>query len=164
MIHPGFTSCWFLDFEFHQVAGEVPLPICLAAHELTSGTKIELFGDQLTSRTSPPYPVDSSALIVAYAAHAELSCHLALGWAPPEAVLDLYAEFRCLTNGLYLPLGNGILGASHCFGLPVIEATTKEAMRGLAIRGGPFTGEERSAYSLIALVTSECWRAFTRPC
>lgn len=145
MSSAGLESCWFIDFEFQQLPGELPSPICLVAHELSSGARIELFGDELTGRRHPPYPVDASALFVAYSATAELSCHLALGWPLPERVLDLYAEFRCLTNGVYLPMGSGIVGASHHFGLPTMEASEKDAMRDLAIRGGPYSGEEREA-------------------
>jgi DNA polymerase-1 len=141
----GFASCWFVDFEFQQVPGEIPSPICMVAFELFSQTKIELFGDQLRARTHAPYPVDASALFVAYSATAELSCHLALGWPLPERVLDLYAEFRCLTNDIYLPLGSGIVGASHHFGLSTIDAEEKEIMRDLAIRGGPYTKDESKA-------------------
>ena len=140
-----FTSYWFVDFEFQQLAGECPSPICMVAHELFSGERIELFGDELTRRAQPPYPVDASALFVVYSATAELSCHLALGWPLPERVLDLYAEFRCLTNDIYLPLGSGIAGASHYFGLSTIDAEEKEIMRDLAIRGVPYTQDESKA-------------------
>lgn len=145
MLAAGFTSCWFVDFEFQQLPGEIPSPICMVACELFSGTKIELFGDQLRARTHAPYPVDASALFVAYSATAELSCHLALDWPLPEQVLDLYAEFRCQTNGVYLPLGSGIVGASYYFGLSGIDAEEKEVMRDLAIRGGPYNRDERQA-------------------
>jgi DNA polymerase I len=140
---PGFTSCWFVDFEFQQLPGERPSPICMVARELSSGARIELFGEQLTSRTRPPYPVDASALFVAYSATAELSCHLALGWPLPDRVLDLYAEFRNRTNDIYLPFGSGIVGASRYFGLSSIDAEEKEIMRDLAIRGGPYSLDER---------------------
>ena len=145
MIPAGFNSCWFVDFEYRQLPGEPPLPICLVAHELGSGTRIELFGDDLTSRRCPPYPVDASALFVAYSATAELSCHLALGWPLPARILDLYAEFRCLTCGLYLHLGSGMVGASHYYGLPTIDAGQKEVMRELAMRGGPYSSDEHGA-------------------
>jgi hypothetical protein len=61
----------------------------------------------------------------------------------PERVLDLYAEFRCLTNGLNPYFGNGILGASAWFGLPVMGAAEKGSMRKLAMRGGPWSEFER---------------------
>ena len=145
MIPAGFNSCWLVDFEYRQLPGELPLPICLVAHELGSGARIELFGDDLISRGCPPYPVDASALFVAYSATAELSCHPALGWPLPAQVLDLYAEFRCLTCGLYLHLGSGMVGASHYYRLPTIDAGQKEAMRELAIRGGPYSSDEYGA-------------------
>jgi DNA polymerase I len=148
-----FTACWNVDFEFQQPTGECPSPICMVAHELFSGTRIELFGEQLTSLTSPPYPVDASSLFVAYSATAELSCHLALNWPLPESVLDLYAEFRCLTNDIHLPFGSGIIGASHFFGLSTIDAEEKEIMRDLAIRGGPYTEDESKA--LVAYCASD---------
>jgi hypothetical protein len=63
----------------------------------------------------------------------------------PLRVLDLYVEFRTLTNGRSLPHGNGLLGALAYFGLDAIEAAEKDAMRALALRGGPYTPAEREA-------------------
>jgi hypothetical protein len=68
-----------------------------------------------------------------------------MGWPIPERVIDLYAEFRNLTNGLSKPCGNGLLGALTYYGLSSIGADEKGAMRDLAIRGGPYTAEERVA-------------------
>ena len=48
---------------------------------------------------------------------AELGAFLALGWPLPEAVLDLYVEFRAETNGLPTPSGSGLLGALAYHGL-----------------------------------------------
>lgn len=54
-------------------------------------------------------------------------------------------SFGCLTNGCYRLLGNGLVGASHFFGLSTIDAGQKEAMRELAFRGGPYdTGEQEA--------------------
>jgi hypothetical protein len=61
----------------------------------------------------------------------------------PKRVLDLFVEFRCLTNGLPLAKGKGLLGALAYYGLAGIDAGEKEDMRQLAIRGGPFTDRER---------------------
>jgi hypothetical protein len=60
-------------------------------------------------------------------------------------VLDLFFEFRTLTNGLLTPSGWGLLGALVYHGLPAMAGGEKEAMRDLAIRGGPFTDAERTA-------------------
>jgi hypothetical protein len=84
-------------------------------------------------------------LFVAYYASAEMGCHLALGWPLPENVLDLYAEFRNLTNGLPLPYGRSLLGALVYLGLSSISASEKDEMRELAIRGGPYTVKERES-------------------
>jgi len=84
-------------------------------------------------------------LFVAFYSSAELGCHLALGWPLPVNVLDPYAEFRNLTNGREVPCGNGLLGALAWFGLDAMEAAEKEEMRTLALRGGPWTADERTA-------------------
>jgi hypothetical protein len=63
----------------------------------------------------------------------------------PVNVLDLYAEFRVRTNGLTLPAGSGLPGALIYFGLDALDALEKDQMRQLAIRGGPYTREEREA-------------------
>jgi hypothetical protein len=72
-------------------------------------------------------------------------CHLALAWPLPVYVLDLYVEFRMLTNGLPTPCGRSLLGALAYFGIDGIDVAEKEAMRQLALRGGPWTAEERQA-------------------
>ena len=138
-----FKSIIAFDFEFTARAGEVPIPICLVAWDLISGRKFKIWQDELLQMKYPPYAVDSDTLFVAYYDSAEIGCHLALGWPVPTRLLDLYVEFRNLTNGLYLPCGNGLLGALSWFGLPGIEAAHKESMRKLAQRGGPWTLEEK---------------------
>jgi DNA polymerase-1 len=141
-----FEEVWLVDFEFSQPAGERPQPVCLVAHELISGRTIRLFEDELRRcGNQPPYPISQRSLFVSYYAVAELSCHLALGWPLPACVLDPYIEFRNLTNGLETPSGNGLLGALVYFGLDPMDAVEKDAMRQLAIRGGPWTAEERAA-------------------
>ena len=93
----------------------------------------------------PPYPIGSDVLFVAYFASAELGCHLALGWPLPARVLDLYVEFRNRANGLSPPNGFGLLGALTYHGLDAMDAAEKKAMQELAIRGGPWTSDEREA-------------------
>jgi hypothetical protein len=60
-------------------------------------------------------------------------------------VLDLYAEFRCLTSGKPAPCANSLLGALTSYGLDGIAAVEKESMRALAMRPGPHSPEERQA-------------------
>ena len=139
----GYREIVFADFEFSAPPGERPKPFCLVAHELISGRKIRLFGDELVKLNGPPYSTDPDTLFVAYYASAELGVHLALNWPLPTKVLDLYVEFRNKTNGVQTPCGNGLLGAMVYHGLDPIAVAEKQAMRELAIRGGPWTGEER---------------------
>lgn len=112
--------------------------------EVKSGKRVELFGDALLDATTCPYSVAADSLVVAYKATAELGCHLRLGWPPPENTLDLYPEFRCLTNDLKLPKGSGLRGALHHYHLSTMVTLKKEAIRSLADRGGPWTESERS--------------------
>src|SRR5262249_55566257 len=112
-----YTEIWFSDFEFRGAPGERSAPICLVANELRSGRRLAIWEDELLRLTTPPYDIGSDSLFVSYYSSAELGCHLALGWPLPINVLDLYAEFRVLTNGREVPCGNGLLGALAWFGL-----------------------------------------------
>src|SRR5688572_2948803 len=95
-----FAEVWCCDFEFSTKPGERPYPVCLVATEFRTQRVIRLWADELRQRREAPFPVDQSALFVAYYASAELTCFLALGWPLPVFVLDLFVEFRNRTNGL----------------------------------------------------------------
>ena len=140
-----FREVWLVDFEFQALPGENPQVICLVAREFESGRLLRLWQDEIGRLHRPPYSTDSQSLFVAYYASAECGCHLALDWPQPEQVLDLYTEFRVLTNGLKPPCGNGLLGALAWFGLDSLGADGKTEMRELALRGGPWTQAERQA-------------------
>ena len=141
----SFHEIWAADFEFRAPPGHNPEPHCLVAKELLSGRTIKLWQDELRAAAKPPYDVSSESLFVAYYASAEMGCHLELGWDIPANILDLYVEFRNFTNGLPTPCGATLIGALACFGLESIEASEKDSMRELAMRGGPFTAGEREA-------------------
>jgi DNA polymerase I len=138
-----FREVWAVDFEFTAHPGERPAPLCLVARELKTGRTIRLWRDQFGP--VPPYAIDPESLFVAYCASAELGCHVARGWPLPARVLDLFTEFRCQTNGLPTLAGRGLIGALAAYGLDTIGAVEKEEMRGLIMRGGPWTSDERDA-------------------
>ena len=121
------------------------MPICLVAKEAFTGRELRLWEDDLAAAVVPPFRIDERALFVAYATPAEFSVFHALGWPAPARVADLHVEFLAMTNGLKTPSGAGLLGALVYHGLPAMEGTEKTAMRDLAIRGGPFTADERQA-------------------
>ena len=139
-----YRRVWVVDFEFTAQPGERPLPLCCVARELRTGELSRLWlADDLPER--PPYSTESDSLFVAYYASAELGCHLALDWPIPARILDLCAEFRCRTSGLFVPCGRGLLGALSFFGLDGLAAAEKEGMRQLAMRGGPYSPTEQTA-------------------
>lgn len=107
--------------------GERPEPVCLVARELFSGRVHRVFQGEFG--TAPPYPTGPDVLFVAYLASAELGCYRALGWAVPERIVDLYAEFRERTNGLPTVAGWGELGALAYFGLDHMDADAKNTIR-----------------------------------
>jgi DNA polymerase-1 len=138
-----YREIWAVDFEFCIEPGRRPDPVCLVAKELRSGTTLRLWRDQFGP--VPPYAIDPGSLFVAYYASAEIGCHLALGWPVPAGILDLFTEFRCVTNGTATPAGASLLGALAAYGLDGIGATEKSEMRDRFMRGGPWSNEEKVA-------------------
>ena len=138
-----YREIWAVDFEFTVHPGERPIPICMVARELRSGRVIRLWQDQFGP--APPFSIDPDTLFIAYYASAELGCFRAVGWPMPARILDLFTEFRDRTNGLMTPAGAGLLGALTYFGLDNVGAIEKADMRALAIRGGPWSDQEREA-------------------
>jgi hypothetical protein len=139
----AFSEVWAIDFEFQSAPGERPVPVCLVGQELRTGRKLRLWCDDFG--LLPPYSTKADSLLVAYYASAELGCHRALSWPMPARVLDLFIEFRCLTNGRETPAGDSLLGALTYYGLDNIGAAEKEEMRELILRGGPWTQAEQTA-------------------
>ncbi len=140
----SFRAVWAVDFEFTAPPGHRPTPLCVVARELRTG-RVERHWLDPDRPVPCPYPTGPDDLFVAYYASAELGCHLALGWPTPVRVLDLYAEFRNHTNGLPTAAGWGLLGALAHFGLDAMAGLEKEEMRALAMRGGPYSTDERAA-------------------
>src|SRR3954447_19216953 len=141
----AFREIWLVDFEFQGPAGERPWPVCMVARELRTSRLIRLWRNDLLALSRPPFDCGPECLIVAYYASAELGCFLALGWAMPAYILDLYAEHRCATNGLPTLCGDGLIGALAHRGLAHIDAGEKEAMRRLVIEGTSWSASEQAA-------------------
>jgi hypothetical protein len=139
----AFREVWAVDFEFQSAPGEHPVPVCLVAWELRAGRKLSFWREDFG--TLPPYSIAADSLFIAYYASAELGCHRVLNWPMPARVLDLFVEFRCLTNGTETPAGNSLLGALTYYGLDNVGAVEKEEMRELILRGGPWTRDEQTA-------------------
>lgn len=137
-----------LDFEFRPQGGIEGNPvevICMVALDHRTGQYFRYWSTELYQMEAPPFEITESTVLVAYFASAELSCFEALRWEAPENVLDLYAEFRNLTNGLILPDGKSLLGALKYFGIKGIDLEMKDHMRSLALRGGPYEDGEKES-------------------
>lgn len=138
---------YLVDFEFHPACsheGNPPIPVCMVVRKWPSGYTKRYWQDELRAMVTAPFPTGDKALCVAYYASAEMDCFHMLRWKPPVNVLDLFAEFRCLTNGLRLAHGSGLIGALIHYGFSSIGGEQKDAMRDLILSGGPWSSEEQS--------------------
>jgi hypothetical protein len=140
-----YQQILLVDFEYDQPDGELPVIRCMVARELRAGRTIRLWAGELYNMSEPPFSVGSDVLFVCYYATAELNCFRVLGWPMPERILDLYVEFRNHTNGYNPAPCRNLLSALTFFGCPSIDATEKEDMRQLALRGGEYTAQEKQA-------------------
>src|SRR5262249_9843993 len=78
-------------------------------------------------------------VMIAYAAAAETSCFLGLGWSLPVNILDLFAEHRVATNGIDPIAGNKLTGALAIRGLAHMDAAEKKEIQ-QAIGSGTWQG------------------------
>lgn len=141
---PG--GIYLVDFEFHPAGGREgnpPAPVCMLVRQWPSGVTKRYWQAELQSMSAAPFSTGTDALFDAYYASAEMDCFAALGWEYPANLLDLFAEFRWLTNGLRPAHGNGLLGALLYFNLPTIGGESKDAMRDLILTGGPWSEQEQ---------------------
>jgi hypothetical protein len=106
---------WLVDFGHDHQPGERPTPTRLIAKAYCTGQLVHLERSELSA--DPPYPLDGDALLVCYDASGPLGCHLALGWPMPARILDLKAEFRCLTSGHAVTHEHDLSDALAYFGL-----------------------------------------------
>jgi DNA polymerase-1 len=150
----NWRAVWAVDFEFAVEEGGLPRPLCVVAHDLTSGRRIRQWL-QGTSAPVCPYGTGPDEVFVAYYASAEIGCHIALGWPIPARIIDLCAEFKCFTSGLNLPHGKGLTGAMIYYGIRGFEAENKKDMQQLAAAGGPFNEAEQGA--LLKYCENDVW-------
>ena len=142
-----YSAVWVWDSEYVAVPGCHVTPVCMSAIELHTERKVSVAFDHNGARPENPMDFGPDALHVLFMATADLGFALAAGWGLPCKVLDLWVEYRCLTNGLEDNQGEkletNIIAACHRFGIydttPVAE---KEANRDRIMRGFPFTDEE----------------------
>ena len=137
-----YREVWAVDFEFTAPTGCRPRPLCVVARELRG--RRPLVRQWLDDPHRLPLPRRGGGLAV------RRVLFISGNRVPPGArvalpvrVLDLYAEFACLTSGTRPPFGRSLLGALSFFGLPAIDAAEKEEFRELAMRGGTYRDVEK---------------------
>jgi DNA polymerase-1 len=137
-----YSSIILCDTEFERggVEGNLSRPVCVVAKDYITGQEWRLRRGEFGA--TPPFPTGPESLFVAYYASAEIGTFEVLGWPRPQRILDLFTEFRNLTNGLTTPAGAGLIGALIYFGLPTIGTEEKTVMRDLILGGGPWSEEE----------------------
>ena len=145
MVLDRFDEIWMVDFEFRAPDGHRPHVVCMVAEELRTGKRIECWEEELRRLSRCPFNIGRDAVVIAYYASAEVLCFMSLGWELPIHIIDLYPEFRNLTNGKRLPCGRGLVGALVYYGLNALRADDKDKMRALVLEGCTYTAEQKSA-------------------
>ena len=83
--------------------------------------------------------------MVSYFAPTEVQSILALGWDIDVSIIDLFAEFRCQTNGDPGVGQKSLVNALQFYGLDRLIPKEKDSMRDLILSGGPWSKAQRSA-------------------
>jgi hypothetical protein len=136
VILPVFNEIWCGDFEFATREDGTPDVKCAVFTEFFSNRTLRYGAHALQQMDEAPMLVGKEDVcFVSYYSLAELSCFSALGWAYPCHNLDLFTEFRALTNG-GIGNGNSLLNCQAYFGIKGGDAVHKENMRALAMRQG----------------------------
>ena len=143
----ALTTIWHTDFEYRQDANHHPVPVCMFAQEQHTGREIFLRREELLTLQRAPFGTGPNDLMIAYSAHAELSCFQALGWPFPRNVLDAFVETCAGINGLDIEglekKRPNILEALELFGLPSrYTKAEKEAMRQLILNHECYSAEQ----------------------
>jgi len=100
LIPDKFTHVYVLDTEYIARPGEQQKPVCLVAKGFKKARDIRMFFSK--PQECPFVGVESdTTLFIGFNVPSEYKCFLALGWPLPHHTIDLYVEYRNLTNGLY---------------------------------------------------------------
>jgi DNA polymerase I len=140
----AFDTVWGVDWEYPRSEGDPVWPVCCVARELRSGRVIPMWlADQ--APPSCPYDTGPRSLYVGFSIMGDLGCHAALGWPMPHHVIDLFVEYRNISNGL-VGLGHtGLVEVLQRYRLPHLAAAEKAAMIDLILAGGPWNAEDQAA-------------------
>jgi DNA polymerase-1 len=129
------------EFEFGGHDGNRPRPVCMVARELRTGQTWRIWRGGFG--TAPPFSTGPGTFVAFYAS-AELGCFRALNWKMPERILDLFVEFRNLTNGIRAPgETDSLIGALDYYGLDLIGTHYKKDMVERILQGPPYSKSDQ---------------------
>src|SRR4051794_2857643 len=94
------ARCVLVDCD--RVPGEPPSPVA-ATVVGPRDRSVRRLGAAELRPGAPPAALAGDGVVVTYDASAALGCFLKMGWPLPASVIDLQAEFRCLTSGFEPP-------------------------------------------------------------
>jgi hypothetical protein len=162
LAEPG--QAWHIDFEYEtNDDGSPRKPFLMAAHCHATGRTIVLWGDDLTGRSAPPFPVTDRTYVVCHHCPAEAACFDLLGW-PRLNFIDTLVEFRLSPayadlreeDAMRSRFGNLFKGDPRRQGIfklnqmaralgvtPLYEDAEKQELQLLAASGGPFSEEQK---------------------
>jgi len=140
-----FRKFYAIDFEYFGSDGEIPNIVCMVVQNLRSGEISRHWQDDLQKMKTPPFETGEDIALVCYFAPAEVQSMLALGWGLDVSIIDLFAEFRCQTNGNPNVGRKSLVSALQFNGLDHLIPEEKDSMRDLILSGGPWSKGQRSA-------------------
>ena len=138
-----FQKIYAIDFEYYGDAGEVPKIVCMVVQNVHTGEISRVWRDELRNMKTPPFETEEDIVILTYFAPAEIQSMLALDWSTNVSVIDLFAEFRCETNGNPNIIRKRLVDALSHYHLEHFIPEEKEAMRSLILSGGPWTKDQQ---------------------
>ena len=140
-----FRKLYAIDFEYFGSDGEIPSVVCMVVQDLRSGEVSRHWQDDLQKMKTPPFETGEDIALVCYFAPAEVQSMCALDWDLNVSVIDLFAEFRCQTNGNPNVGRKSLVSALQFNGLDHLIPEEKDSMRDLILSGGPWSKGQRSA-------------------
>ena len=131
-IFEHFKNVVVYDFEFRQLPGENPEPVCCTFKELKSGKQFTHW--YLSERHVWPFE-NKDTLYICHSAVAEVSCMLELGIGVPDYVWDTYIQDMKLQRGIENKFS--LLECCKRFGIKTISETQKSVYRDLIVNNYP---------------------------
>ena len=138
-----FQNIDTIDFEFFGNDGDIPKVVCMVIQNIKTKEICRVWRDELIKMKTPPFNTGENTLFITYFAPAEIQSMLALNWKIDVSIIDLFAEFRCETNGNPNITRKGLVNALSYYELSHLIPEEKEEMRSLILSGGPWTNDQR---------------------